>query len=390
MQRIAGVIKLALEADINLMLWGSHGIGKTSVIYAVGESMGYNVACVILGQGESSDILGVPVKVEKVLPTGEHVWLQVNAMPLWLYDMWEKFGQNGKPWILFLDELNRADSYTISAAHQLVLEKRVGLHKLPPGTKVICACNPETKTESAVTELGDAMMDRFSHVDVYATVSPEFLKYTKEAGWDDLVPEFLEQDKQWLVGRQMDFNEILNRLEPSSRSWDSVQRVLKQLRRDNVKKIEGAAWDLIRGLVGANAATTFVNYANDNFDRVITYQDMVEASPETMKKVQRFVEEGKLSVLDTSLRRAAEYIETQYKEVSNWPLAEARRFIDFTQKMLPDLQIAFWSGSGGSTFWEEVSNDPRIIEIEKILALTGALGLDIEALKQKARAAAAK
>ena len=85
----------ATPASHNIMLVGNHGIGKSEILSEHYGSLGMPVVALFLGQmSDPGDLIGLPCKDEK---TGKTDFMP----PYW-------FPTDGKPIVLFLDELNRA------------------------------------------------------------------------------------------------------------------------------------------------------------------------------------------------------------------------------------------------------------------------------------------
>ena len=82
-------------AEQNIMLVGKHGIGKSRILEEYFSKKGEKVVTLFLGQmSDPGDLIGLPSKDEK---TGRTDFM----LPYW-------FPVDGKPVVLFLDELNRA------------------------------------------------------------------------------------------------------------------------------------------------------------------------------------------------------------------------------------------------------------------------------------------
>ena len=80
-------------ASQNIMLTGRHGIGKSEILTNYFAKKGMKVVALFLGQmSDPGDLIGLPDK------SGEKT---VFRPPYW-------FPLDGKPIVLFLDELNRA------------------------------------------------------------------------------------------------------------------------------------------------------------------------------------------------------------------------------------------------------------------------------------------
>ena len=85
----------ATPASHNIMLVGNHGIGKSEILTEFFKEKGMPVVALFLGQmADPGDLIGLPTKDEK---TGKTDFMP----PYW-------FPIDGKPIVLFLDELNRA------------------------------------------------------------------------------------------------------------------------------------------------------------------------------------------------------------------------------------------------------------------------------------------
>ena len=83
-------------ADQNVMLVGNHGIGKSEILTEYFSRKGMKVVPLFLGQmSDPGDLIGIP---NRNTETGKTEFMP----PYW-------FPLDGKPIVLFLDELNRPD-----------------------------------------------------------------------------------------------------------------------------------------------------------------------------------------------------------------------------------------------------------------------------------------
>ena len=85
---------VAMGAGVPLLVWGPPGIGKTSMIRSMAQSMGLSCEIVILSIRESTDLAGLPVR------SGDGVTL---VPPDWAL----RLAAAGSG-VLFLDELTTA------------------------------------------------------------------------------------------------------------------------------------------------------------------------------------------------------------------------------------------------------------------------------------------
>ena len=89
----------------NIMLVGRHGIGKSEILTEYFRGKGMPVVALFLGQmADPGDLIGIPAKNEQ---TGKTEFMP----PYW-------FPLDGKPIVLFLDELNRARPEILPARSQ--------------------------------------------------------------------------------------------------------------------------------------------------------------------------------------------------------------------------------------------------------------------------------
>ena len=106
----------------NIMLTGRHGIGKSQILTKYFESKGMRVVALFLGQmSDPGDLLGLPNKDEA---TGKTTFMP----PYW-------FPTDGKPIVLFLDELNRARPEILQTVMDLVLNRKLAGRPLPEGSR---------------------------------------------------------------------------------------------------------------------------------------------------------------------------------------------------------------------------------------------------------------
>ncbi len=57
-------LAVSVTAGVPVLLWGSPGTGKTSVVRALGESLGWPVEVVVGSIREPTDFAGLPVVVD--------------------------------------------------------------------------------------------------------------------------------------------------------------------------------------------------------------------------------------------------------------------------------------------------------------------------------------
>ncbi|GLZ79956.1 ATPase AAA [Actinorhabdospora filicis] len=146
-------LTLAVAADLPVLLWGEPGIGKTAALTRLAESLGLPLTTVIASVHEPSDFSGLPVIGEEPETRGVPM-----APPQWAVDL----VRAGKG-LLFLDELSTATPAVQAALLRVVLERRVGALRLPPGVRIVAAANPPASAADG-WELSPPLANRFVHL----------------------------------------------------------------------------------------------------------------------------------------------------------------------------------------------------------------------------------
>jgi hypothetical protein len=146
-------LTLAVAADLPVLLWGEPGIGKTAAINQLAEALDLPLTTVVASVHEPSDFSGLPVVGEDPAVHGVPM-----APPDWVVHL-VRAGRG----LLFLDELSTAPPAVQAALLRLVLERRVGALRLPPGVRIVAAANPRSSAADG-WELSAPLANRFVHL----------------------------------------------------------------------------------------------------------------------------------------------------------------------------------------------------------------------------------
>lgn len=146
-------LTLAVAADLPVLLWGEPGIGKTAALTQLAESLDLPLTTVIASVHEPSDFSGLPVLGDDPATHGVPM-----APPDWAVRL-VRAGRG----LLFLDELSTAPPAVQAALLRLVLERRIGALKLPPGVRIVAAANPPSSAADG-WELSPPLANRFVHL----------------------------------------------------------------------------------------------------------------------------------------------------------------------------------------------------------------------------------
>ena len=193
------------------MLWGTRGVGKSSIVRQVAEHFGVPLIDLRLTTIEPVDLRGA-IYADDV--QGKTVWFPPEFLPT----------PDQPAGILFLDELTAADQRLQISAYSLILDRRVGNYRLPDGWQVIAAGN--ASFHGAVShDMGTALADRMFHFNVQ-TVIEAFLAHALERGFAPEVLAYLRvrPDKLDDTQAQLAADHLIG---ASPRGWEDVSHVLR-------------------------------------------------------------------------------------------------------------------------------------------------------------------
>ena len=236
----------------NIMLVGRHGIGKSEILTEYYQQKGMRVVPLFLGQmSDPGDLIGLPTK------TGERT---AFLPPYW-------FPIDGKPIVLFLDELNRARPEILQTVMDLALNRRLAGHELPKGSRIISAVNEGD--EYQLTHLDPSLVSRFNVYQFCPTVQ-EWLLWAQQKHLDQRVIDFISNEPtlldsfpEWKEGEDTGLEKY-----PDRRAWRRVSDVLQETGPDGTirprRNIGEDDLDMIAGIVGAQAASRFFAFSQGN------------------------------------------------------------------------------------------------------------------------------
>jgi hypothetical protein len=193
-----------------VMLWGPPGVGKSDMVNQIGERHRVPVIDIRLSQMEPSDLRGIPYR------SGDKV---VWAPPAILPDS----AAHGPRGILFLDEITSAPPSVSAAAYQLILDRRLGEYRVPPGWAIFAAGNRQG--DRGVTySMPAPLANRFSHFEV-ETHLDDWVSWAYRRSVDERIIGFLRFRPELLFDFDPEHNPVAF---PSPRSWEFAHRALRK------------------------------------------------------------------------------------------------------------------------------------------------------------------
>jgi len=232
-------------ASQNIMLVGKHGIGKSRILEEYFKGCGQKVVTLFLGQmSDPGDLIGLP-QLDKESGRTDF------SLPYW-------FPTDGKPVVLFLDELNRARPELLQTVMDLTLNRKLAGKSLPEGSRIISAVNGGGDYQ--LTDLDPALVSRFNIYDFAPSVE-DWICWARGAGLDSRILSFIEENPEFLDGGEKSSFYGDSNLErsPDRRSWERASNIIKDF--EVIGKNEEV---LLSGIVGDRAAAVFFEYLNSH------------------------------------------------------------------------------------------------------------------------------
>jgi len=203
-------IKDPLSHFINLkmpvLLLGPTGLGKSSVIHQIAEEQNRKVIDIRLSQIEYSDLRGIPHILDGIVK-----WSSPHFLPQ----------ASDDTSIIFLDEINCAHQSILSAAYQLILDRKIGDYTLPEGVSIVAAGNRMVDNED-LTEIPKPLMNRFVHFEVKYEFK-SWLDYATKQQYHPIILTYLNGNKSELFTKN---EENTKSAFATPRTWERVSKIL--------------------------------------------------------------------------------------------------------------------------------------------------------------------
>jgi len=221
---------------IPVFIWGSPGIGKSSIVRDLAKELEFEFIDLRLTLMDPTDLKGIPFfDAQKK----EAIWAKPNFLP----------SDEESKGILFLDEINSAPPSVQASAYQLILDRRVGDYELPKGWSIVAAGNNESD-RGVVYRMPSPLANRFVHIDMEVSFD-DWKSWAYQKGVDSSIIAFLNYKQDMLFNFDPNSNQ---KAFASPRSWEYVDKILKS------NPSQNSLSELISGAVGEREAMEFLGF----------------------------------------------------------------------------------------------------------------------------------
>lgn len=293
-QQFKEIIKFTIQNNLKqpILGLGAPGIGKSEVIKEIGEELGYYVEDLRLAQMSEVEIGGLIYPSEDKTKTN---WLKPDFFP----------EEGGPRTILLLDELTSAPKRNQLPAYQLVLDRKIGKHKLPDSTVIIALGNRE-EDGGVYVDLAAPLADRFEIYDIECNTDA-WLNYAKfevnpitGKGVNPLVTSFISNFPDKLHTQSENQDEMIF---ATPRSWKRVSNTLNIVdgNLDEVTELKICA--TIGDVLGSEFITHCKHYASSH-----TAQDIINGKEVNIGADRAeilYIIDSLVSILNTAFKTGA-------------------------------------------------------------------------------------
>jgi hypothetical protein len=250
--------EIITKTELTPCVVGHRGVGKTAGIVQVCREIGRRYVPLRLGQMEVGDLVGIPYREGEVMHWSRPSWWPTES---------------DQETVVHCDELNRAQQEdTLQAIFQFVEPPLAGTgrglhtHRLHPKHKVIVTINPPDGTYQ-VTPLDRALIDRM----VMLYVESDYhcwARYAQANNFDSSVQGFLAANQN-LLAQETPPMEL--EAKPSERGWEMVS-----ILRHACRFPAGLEMEVYAGIVGQEAAISFLRWQEDTRERPLTAAEVLD------------------------------------------------------------------------------------------------------------------
>ena len=234
-----------------ICVWGSHGIGKTSLIKSFATRNGWKFRyCAPAQFEEMGDLHGLPVRQDpdpNVIGDETTVYMPPDWVPR---------DDDVGPGILLLDDR------ILRGLMQLLQEFEMFSWTLPPKWQIVCTGNPEGGDYS-VTTMDDAMLTRMLHLTMVFDVKA-WARWALDAGVDRRGVAFVLTYPEVITGKRTTARSLTQFFDQIASIPDLRQSL------DLVSVLAQSSLDEV-------TSTTFIAFVNDHLEQLLEPEQILNA-----------------------------------------------------------------------------------------------------------------
>jgi hypothetical protein len=263
------LIKSLRSLKLSFMLWGATGVGKSEAVRQLAAEIDAELRDIRLCQKQPTDIGGLPALDHETRQT-------VFYPPAFLAPR-----ADGKPVILFFDEISLAPDDTKGAVLGILEERRQGSIEIPDNWIIVAAGNRPEDLANA-RGLGAAANRRLLHIVIEPQLEATLAHFMK-IGVAAEVLAFLKVFPQHLSGEESARTQK-HELYPRPASWEKVSKIFETLRRAN-KRVRHLA---VAGIIGDSVAAEFMLLAEE-VKNMKSVDELLEIQRKTPSKIGAYL-----------------------------------------------------------------------------------------------------
>jgi len=291
------LIKSFTEANIPVFIHGLSGDGKSDRVHEI-DPLALDIELV----NETPETMNGRVIYNEAKDEIKEI------KPAWLVEL-ERRCEDGKPHILFFDELTNATKQTQTIIFKIILDRIVNNRwKLPENARIIAAGNDRAES-SVAHDLAEPLFGRFAHISIRTTVD-NWMPWAMANEINPYVMEFIG-NHNWLLRTEFTGKEA----NADPRRWEMASNILNASNND---------FGLLAPVVGQEIAEEFIQFfrSQRTIATVGEYSDTEIAGMSVARKYQ--LTQQCLNINDSNLEETRAFVERLGKEYLSW--------FDYTKK----------------------------------------------------------
>lgn len=228
------VIPSRLEANINILLTGAPGIGKSDAIEQIAKENDYKLIICHPVISDPTDFKGLPCLID-----GKAVFIPFSDLA--------KMISADKKTLVFFDDLGQACGTVQAALMQIILARRIGENKISESCRFIAATN-RTSDRAGVSGILSPLLSRFEIIEL-ETSTEDFSDYCYNNNINSILPAFINFKPEMLHSFKPT-TQLIN--QPNPRNYIRCNSIIN----DYLSGIYtiSTAQELIKGNVGEAAS----------------------------------------------------------------------------------------------------------------------------------------